>query len=125
MRVPMCTEDPSVIAACSVLESCVLLRLPMLAHHANGLFRSLISSVVSAKPVMCMALTHFLRHPWQDYAYQHMRFSNCVNLTVVGPTVVYNSLRRLPFTQATLVGMSGDSRNWTVQVLCLSHDSRV
>ena len=75
---------------------------------------------MSAESVTCMVIKHLPRHPLQDYAYQHMRFSNCVNLTVVGPTVVYNSLRRLPFTQATLVGMSGDSRNWTVQVYCLS-----
>ena len=53
-----------------------------------------------------------------------MRFSNCVNLTVVGPTVVYNSLRHLPFTQATIVHMSGNSRNWTIQVPYLTHEGR-
>ena len=73
---------------------------------------------------MSMALKQLPRHPWQDYAYQHIRFSNCVNLTVVGPTVVYNNLGRLPFTQATVMGMSGDSRNWTVQVHCLSYEAR-
>ncbi|KAK9819182.1 hypothetical protein WJX81_004272, partial [Elliptochloris bilobata] len=52
----------------------------------------------------------------QDYAYQHMRISNCANLTVAGPTLVHNSLGRLPFTQATVLGMTADTRNWTVQV---------
>ena len=93
---------------CTVLGCRMSLLLSMMSLTAHG------RPCVASNPDPCPRL------PWQDYANQHMRFSNCINLTVTGPTVVYNSLQRLPFTQATVVGMSADSRSWTVQVQCPS-----
>ena len=52
----------------------------------------------------------------QDYAYEHMQIRNCNNLHVMGDSVMYNSLARLPFTQATIVDVSNNARNLTFQV---------
>ena len=49
--------------------------------------------------------------------YEHMQIRNCNNLHVVGDAVMYNSLARLPFTQATIVGVSKNARDLTFQVI--------
>jgi hypothetical protein len=49
--------------------------------------------------------------------YEHMQIRNCNNLHVVGDAVMYNSLARLPFTQATIVGVSKSARDLTFQVI--------